>query len=103
MRLPDARSGGRWARLIASRSPLLAATTPRNIKAQSPLRPDSRLASGVLSQVGAEVTTMAALRHGCRPEGGTAAERARTITRLDVAPISVRLSESFAISKGAVA
>jgi L-Ala-D/L-Glu epimerase len=46
---------------------------------------------------------MAALQHGFGPEGSTAAERARTIARLDVAPIAVRLSESFAISKGAVA
>jgi len=46
---------------------------------------------------------MAALRHGLGPEGSTAAERARVIARLDIAPISVRLTESFAISKGAVA
>lgn len=46
---------------------------------------------------------MPALQHGFSPEGSTAAERARTIARLDVAPIAVRLSESFAISKGAVA
>jgi L-alanine-DL-glutamate epimerase-like enolase superfamily enzyme len=46
---------------------------------------------------------MAALRHGLGPEGSTAAERARTIARLDIAPIAVRLTESFAISKGAVA
>jgi L-alanine-DL-glutamate epimerase-like enolase superfamily enzyme len=46
---------------------------------------------------------MAALQHGFGPEGSTAAERARTIARLDIAPIAVRLSESFAISKGAVA
>ena len=46
---------------------------------------------------------MAALRRGLGPEGSTAAERARTIARLDIAPIAVRLSESFAISKGAVA
>ena len=46
---------------------------------------------------------MAALQHGFGPEGRTAAERARTIARLDIAPIAVRLTESFAISKGAVA
>jgi len=46
---------------------------------------------------------MAALQHGFGPEGRTAAERARTIARLDIAPIAVRLAESFAISKGAVA
>ena len=46
---------------------------------------------------------MAALRHGFGPEGSTAAERARTIVRLDIAPIAVRLTERFAISKGAVA
>ena len=46
---------------------------------------------------------MAALRRGLGPEGSTPAERARTIARLDIAPIAVRLSESFAISKGAVA
>jgi len=46
---------------------------------------------------------MAALRHGFGPEGSAAAERARTIARLDIAPIAVRLTESFAISKGAVA
>jgi L-alanine-DL-glutamate epimerase-like enolase superfamily enzyme len=45
---------------------------------------------------------MAAL-HRFGPEDSTAAERARTIARLDIAPIAVRLSESFAISKGAVA
>ena len=45
---------------------------------------------------------MAAL-HGFGPEGSTAAERARVIARLDIAPIAVRLTESFAISKGAVA
>jgi L-alanine-DL-glutamate epimerase-like enolase superfamily enzyme len=47
--------------------------------------------------------TMAALQHGLGPEGSTAAERARTIARLDIAPIAVRLTKSFAISKGAVA
>jgi len=41
--------------------------------------------------------------HGFGPEGSTAAERARVIARLDIAPIAVRLTESFAISKGAVA
>jgi L-Ala-D/L-Glu epimerase len=46
---------------------------------------------------------MAAVRHGFGPERSTAAERARTIARLDSAPIAVRLTESFAISKGAVA
>jgi L-alanine-DL-glutamate epimerase-like enolase superfamily enzyme len=46
---------------------------------------------------------MAALQHGFGPEGSTAAERARTIARLDIAPIAVPLSECFAISKGAVA
>lgn len=46
---------------------------------------------------------MAALQHGFGPEGSSAAGRARTIARLDIAPIAVRLSESFAISKGAVA
>jgi L-Ala-D/L-Glu epimerase / N-acetyl-D-glutamate racemase len=46
---------------------------------------------------------MAAVQHGFGPEGSTAAQRARTIARLDIAPIAVRLSESFAISKGAVA
>jgi L-Ala-D/L-Glu epimerase / N-acetyl-D-glutamate racemase len=46
---------------------------------------------------------MAALQHGFGPEGSTAAERARTIARLDIASIAVRLTESFAISKGAVA
>ena len=46
---------------------------------------------------------MAALQHGFGPEGSTAAERARTIVRLDIAPIAVRLTENFAISKGAVA
>ena len=46
---------------------------------------------------------MAALQHGFGPEGSTAAERARTIARLDIAPVAVRLSESFTISKGAVA
>ncbi len=46
---------------------------------------------------------MAALRHGFGPEGSAAAERTRTIARLDIAPIAVRLTESFAISKGAVA
>jgi L-alanine-DL-glutamate epimerase-like enolase superfamily enzyme len=45
----------------------------------------------------------AAPRHGFGPERSTAAERHRTIARLDIAPIAVRLSESFAISKGAVA
>lgn len=45
---------------------------------------------------------MAALRHGFGPEGGAAAERARAIARLDIAPVAVRLAESFAISKGAV-
>ena len=45
---------------------------------------------------------MAALQHGFGPEGSTAAERARTIVRVDIAPIAVRLTESFAISKGAV-
>jgi L-Ala-D/L-Glu epimerase len=44
-----------------------------------------------------------ALQHGSGPEDSTAAERARTIARLDMAPITVRLAESFAISKGAVA
>lgn len=46
---------------------------------------------------------MAALQRQFGPEGSTAAERARTIARLDIAPIAVRLNESFAISKGAVA
>jgi L-Ala-D/L-Glu epimerase / N-acetyl-D-glutamate racemase len=46
---------------------------------------------------------MAAVQHGFGPEGSTAAERARTIARLDIAPIAVRLSASFAISKGTVA
>jgi L-Ala-D/L-Glu epimerase len=46
---------------------------------------------------------MAALRRGSGPEGTAAAERARMIARLDMAPITVRLTESFAISKGAVA
>lgn len=46
---------------------------------------------------------MGALRHGLGPEGSTAAERARTIARLDMAPITVQLTESFAIAKGAVA
>jgi L-alanine-DL-glutamate epimerase-like enolase superfamily enzyme len=46
---------------------------------------------------------MAAVQHGFGPEGSTAAERTRTIARLDIAPIAVRLNESFAISKGAVA
>jgi L-Ala-D/L-Glu epimerase / N-acetyl-D-glutamate racemase len=46
---------------------------------------------------------MAAVQHGFGPEHSTAAERARTIARLDIAPIAVRLTESFAISKGAVA
>jgi L-Ala-D/L-Glu epimerase / N-acetyl-D-glutamate racemase len=46
---------------------------------------------------------MAALQHGFGPEGSTAAGRARTIARLDIVPIAVRLSESFAISKGTVA
>ena len=46
---------------------------------------------------------MAALRHGFGPEGSTAAERARVIARLDIAPIAVMLTEGFAISKGAVA
>jgi hypothetical protein len=41
--------------------------------------------------------------HGFGPEGSTTAERARVIARLDIAPIAVRLTESFAISKGAVA
>lgn len=46
---------------------------------------------------------MAALQQRFGPEGSTAAERTRTIARLDIAPIAVRLNESFAISKGAVA
>ncbi len=46
---------------------------------------------------------MAALRQGFGPDGSAAAERARMIARLDIAPIAVRLTESFAISKGAVA
>ncbi|HEY2304923.1 MAG TPA: dipeptide epimerase [Streptosporangiaceae bacterium] len=46
---------------------------------------------------------MAALQRQFGPEASTAAERARTIARLDIAPIAVRLNESFAISKGAVA
>ena len=46
---------------------------------------------------------MAALRHGLGPEGSTAAERTRTIARLDMVPITVPLAESFAIAKGAVA
>jgi len=70
------------------------------LKAQIPLQPHSPLASGVLSQVGADVTTMSALQRGFGPEGSTAAERARTIARLDIAPIAVGLTESFAISKG---
>jgi len=73
------------------------------LKAQIPLQPHSPLASGVLSQVGADVTTMSALQRGFGPEGSTAAERARTIARLDIAPIAVGLTESFAISKGTVA
>lgn len=44
---------------------------------------------------------MAAVRHGPGP-AGTAAERARTIARLDMAPVAVRLAESFAISKGSI-
>jgi len=44
-----------------------------------------------------------ALQHGFGPQGSTVAERARTIARVDIAPIAVRLNESFAISKGAVA
>ena len=46
---------------------------------------------------------MAALQRQFGPEGSTAAERTRMIARLDIAPIAVRLNESFAISKGAVA
>ena len=46
---------------------------------------------------------MAALRHWFGPEGSAAAERARTIARLDIAPVAVGLTESFAISKGTVA
>ncbi len=46
---------------------------------------------------------MAALQCGFGPEGSTAAERARMIARLDIAAITVPLTESFAISKGAVA